>query len=47
MDVRGRWRKRTKNITSNKKADGRFECVAQRGRPMLIGVYFFLFGLAY
>ena len=27
----------------NKKADGRFECVAQRGRPMLIGVYFFLF----
>lgn len=29
--------------SANKKADGRFECVAQRGRPMLIGVYFFLF----
>jgi len=44
MEVRGRWRKEVKDIVPNKKADGRFECVAQQAcRPMLIGVCFFLF----
>ena len=44
MEVRGRWRKKVKDIVPNKKADGRFECVAQQAcRPMLIGVCFFLF----
>jgi hypothetical protein len=40
--VRGRWRKKAKDIMPNKKADGRFECVAQRGRPMLVGACSFL-----
>jgi len=32
MEVRGRWRKKAKDIVPNKKAEGRFECVAQQGR---------------
>jgi len=44
MEVWGRWRKKVKDIVPNKKADCRFECVAQQAcRPMLIGVCFFLF----
>jgi len=44
MEVWGRWRKKVKDIVPNKKADCRFECVAQQAcRPMLIGVCVFLF----
>lgn len=36
MDVRGRWRKKTKDIVPNKKADEGFEvCGSASTRPML------------
>ena len=39
MEVRGRWRKKAKDIMPNKKADGRFEvCGSANGLPTLIGV---------